>query len=189
MHTLTSATEARTFITRVHAAGQALRNIPVPVLARIHGVCHGAGLEVATACDLRLASAESVFGMPEVRAGVPSVVEAALLPGLIGMGRARRLLYLAETVGAEDAERWGLVERAAVGGEAALDDAVGKWCERIAGMGPRAVRAQKKLMLQWENSSVDEGIEAGVEAFAAAFEDGGEEPRALMGRFVDRKRA
>ncbi|KAK3113421.1 hypothetical protein LTR53_009290 [Teratosphaeriaceae sp. CCFEE 6253] len=187
MHALGSAAEAREFITRVHRACQAIRGIPVPVIARVHGFCLGAGLEIAAACDLRVATTGSTFGMPEVKVGIPSVVEAALLPGLIGMGRTRRLLYLAENIDGQTAADWGLVEQV-VEDESALDAVVADWTARIAGMGPQAIRSQKRLMQRWENCSVDEGVELGVEAFAGAFEDGGVEPRAFMGRFVNRRR-
>ena len=83
---------ARGFITGVHRACAAVRACPVPVIARIQGYCFGAGLELAAACDVRIASETSELGMPEVRLGIPSVVEAALLPTLIGWGRTRRLL-------------------------------------------------------------------------------------------------
>ena len=79
---------ARIFITHLHEACTALRNLPVPVIARISGYCLGAGLEVAASCDLRIASEHSSFGMPEVRVGIPSVIEAALLPdSSAGKGR------------------------------------------------------------------------------------------------------
>ncbi len=71
---------ARRFITLVHRCCDAFRRLPVPVIARIDGFALGAGLELAAACDLRVASDNAVFGMPEVRIGIPSVVEAALLP-------------------------------------------------------------------------------------------------------------
>ncbi len=102
---------ARAFIRLVHGCCRAVRDCPVPVIAAVHGWCLGAGLEVAAACDLRIASDAARFGMPEVRVGIPSVVEAALLPGLIGWGRTRRLLLLGETIGAQEALDWGLVER------------------------------------------------------------------------------
>ncbi|KAK4548124.1 hypothetical protein LTR36_009993 [Oleoguttula mirabilis] len=187
MHQLSSSDEARTFITRIHRACSALRDLPVPVIAKVHGFSLGAGLEILAACDLRIATKNSVFGMPEVKVGIPSVVEAALLPGLIGMGRTRRLLYLAENIDAAEAERWGLVEKI-VDDEAALDAVVDDWVARIAEMGPKAIRSQKRLMQKWENSSVDEGIEAGADAFAEAFTDGGKEPKAFMARFVNRNR-
>ena len=91
------------FITALHEACAALRKLQVPVIARIHGYALGAGLEVAAACDLRIAGEHARFGMPEVRVGIPSVIEAALLPGLIGWGRTRRLLLTAETIDAPTA--------------------------------------------------------------------------------------
>src|SRR5262249_15303902 len=68
---------ARGFITLVHGCCAGFRRLPVPVVARIDGFALGAGLELAAACDLRVASETSAFGMPEVRIGIPSVVEAA----------------------------------------------------------------------------------------------------------------
>ena len=125
--------------------------------------------------------------MPEVKVGIPSVVEAAYLPGLVGMGRTRRLLYLAENIGAVEAERWGFVERL-VDDEAELDRAKEEWLGSLVGMGPKAIRSQKKLMQRWENCGVEDGIEAGAVAYAEAFVDGGKEPKEFMGRFVGRKR-
>ena len=83
---------AREFIGKIHSACAAVRDCPVPVIARINGWCLGAGLEIAASCDLRIAAGSAAFGMPEVRLGIPSVVEAALLPRLIGAGRARGLV-------------------------------------------------------------------------------------------------
>ena len=187
MSSMSSYDQAKNFITTVHHACKALRDIPVPVIARINGFSLGAGLEIMAACDLRIATKTSTFGMPEVKIGLPSVVEAALLPGLIGMGRTRRLLYLAENISSPMAEDWGLVEKV-VSDEAELDRAVDEWVGMIVSMGPKCIRSQKRLMQSWENSTVDEGIQAGVEALAEAFEDGGKEPKELMGRFLGRKR-
>src|SRR5580693_4104333 len=105
------ADSARGFITAVHVCCDAFRHLPVPAVARIDGYALGAGLELAAACDFRVASDRSIFGMPEVRIGLPSVVEAALLPGLIGPARARKLLLTGDNIGAEEALSWGLVER------------------------------------------------------------------------------
>ena len=89
MSHMSSYEEAHEFITLVHNACAALRDIlPVPVIARINGFCLGAGLEIAASCDLRVATKDSLLGMPEVKIGLPSVVEAAYLPGLMGWGRS-----------------------------------------------------------------------------------------------------
>ncbi|KAK5175275.1 uncharacterized protein LTR77_000412 [Saxophila tyrrhenica] len=187
MSQMSSYEQARDFITLVHRGCQALREIPVPVIGRVDGFALGAGLEILASCDLRIATKSSVFGMPEVKIGLPSVVEAAYLPGLIGWGRTRRFLYLAENINGKMAEEWGLVERL-VDDEAALDQAVKEWTDMIVGMGPRCIRSQKRLMQKWENSTIDEGIDAGVDALAEAFADGGKEPRGLMQKFLGRKR-
>ena len=187
MASFDSAEPARAFITRIHEACDALRALPVPVIARVNGFCVGAGLEIMTVCDLRIATKGSVFAMPEVKVGIPSVVEAAVLPGQIGWGRTRRFLYLAENIGSEEAERWGLLERV-VEDEKELDSAVEDWVEKLVEMGPKAIRSQKVLMQRWENGTLEEGIQAGIDAFAEAYEDGGKEPKEMMGRFLNRKR-
>ena len=125
---------ARGFITLVHRCCDMFRRLPVPVIARIDGYALGAGLELACACDLRVASERAAFGMPEVRIGIPSVVEAALLPKLIGHGRARRLLLTGETIGAAEALAWGLVD--IIAPPEALDGAVEDLARRILGAGP-----------------------------------------------------
>jgi enoyl-CoA hydratase/carnithine racemase len=76
--------DGRTFITMIHKLCQSIRDCPVPVICRLEGYTLGAGVEVAAACDIRIAADTAHFGMPEVKVGVPSVVEAALLPRLIG---------------------------------------------------------------------------------------------------------
>src|SRR5260370_36072342 len=104
------ARSAREFITRIHRACDAVRRLPVPVVAQLHGAVIGGGLELAASCDLRIAADGTRFAMPEVRLGIPSVVEAALLPRLVGSGRAAWLVLTGEAVGAQRADEWGLVE-------------------------------------------------------------------------------
>lgn len=174
------AETGRAFITRLHLVCAAIRALPVPVIARIQGYALGAGLEIAAACDLRIAADDARFGMPEVRIGIPSVIEAALLPALIGWGRTRRLLYLGDIVDAADAERWGLVER--VVPVASLDAAVGEWLDAILANGANAVRLQKELIARWEELPLRDAIAAGIDAFAEAWRS--DEPRAAMAKFL-----
>jgi enoyl-CoA hydratase len=166
---------AREFITLVHRCCDGFRRLGVPVIARINGYALGAGLELAAACDLRVASERAMFGMPEVRVGIPSVVEAALLPRLIGYGRARRLLLTGETIDAAEALAWGLVDGVAPREE--LDAAVERFAAAILAGGPRAIRLQKALIRDWEDLSASAGIARGIDAFTDAYAT--DEPRRM----------
>ncbi len=185
MGRLAAPDQARAFITSVHQCCAAVRDCPVPVIARINGFTFGAGLELAAACDLRVASDRAVFGMPEVKLGIPSVVEAALLPGLIGWGRTRELLLLGETFTAADGLRDRLLER--VVPPADLDAAVEHWLAQLLTSTPRAVRLQKRLIRQWEDLPLTKAIAAGIDTFAEAFTT--DEPRAAMRAFHDQQAA
>jgi enoyl-CoA hydratase/carnithine racemase len=175
---------ARLFITRLHMACKAIRDCPVPVIGRINGFCLGAGLELAACCDMRAAAEGAQLGMPEVHMGIPSVIEAALLPGLIGWGRAREMLLTGVLYSAREALDMGLVQKVAPLPQ--LDAAIEPWLDGILRATPEAVRSQKALMARWERVSVDEGIYAGIDVLSDAYKTG--EPQAAIGAFLKRKR-
>lgn len=177
--------DARAFIGAVHACCAAVRALPVPVIARIDGYALGAGLELAAACDLRVASERSIFGMPEVRLGIPSVVEAALLPMVVGWGVAREMLLLGETFDAAEALRVRLIN--AVVPHTEIDAAVESRIAAVLAGGPRAIRLQKALIRSWEDLPLNEAIAAGIDSFVAAFET--DEPRTAMAAFQVSRRA
>jgi enoyl-CoA hydratase len=177
--------QARALIERLHAAIMAVRECPAPVVARLHGHVLGGALELALGADLRLAAASCRLGMPEITVGIPSVIEAALLPGLIGWGRATELLLLGESIGAGEAERWGLVNRAVP--DDALDAEVDGWARRLAGLPPAALRQQKALLAGWRRIDLDSAIALSMDAFARAY--AGDEPRQAMQAFLERRRA
>jgi enoyl-CoA hydratase len=169
------ADSAREFITLVHRCCDGFHRLAVPVIARIDGYALGAGLELAAACDLRIASERAMFGMPEVRVGIPSVVEAALLPQLIGYGRTRRLLLTGVTIDAGEALAWGLVD--AVAPPDRLDDVVERFATTILAGGPQAIRLQKKLILDWEELPTGAAVARGIEIFTEAYAT--DEPRRM----------
>ena len=180
----TSEKTAREGITRLHRCISAARECPVPVIARINGYCIGGALELAAACDLRIAADHARFGMPEVRLGIPSVIEAALLPRLMGAGHARWLLLTGELIDAQEALRWGLVERIAP--LAGLDTEVDRALEGILASGPQAVRAQKRLNRTYEELPFTEAVALSIDEFERAYATG--EPQRLMGDYLARKR-
>ena len=169
------ATTSRTYITNVHEVCDAIRRCPIPVVARINGFCLGAGLEIAAACDIRVAEPDAVLGMPEVKVGLPSVVEAALLPKMIGWGRARWMLLTGENITAERGSQWGLIDILAEPGE--LDRRTEEVLQSITSAAPNAVRVQKSLMRDWEKLDLNDAIDAGIDAFVSCYEDGDEPSR------------
>jgi enoyl-CoA hydratase/carnithine racemase len=183
MATLDQAS-AEAFITRLARLCEAVRAFPAPVVARMPGWCLGGGLEVAAACDIRIAAHDAKFGMPEVRVGIPSVIHAALLPRLIGWGRTRWLLLTADTIDAPTALAWGLVDKVAP--EGGLDAAVEHAVALLLACGPQALRAQKALLREWEELPLKESVEVSIGAFGRAFLT--DEPTRLMQDFVNRKR-
>ncbi len=175
---------ARAFIGALHETIRAVRELPAPVLARLHGHVLGGALELALGCDLRLAAASCRLGMPEIKVGIPSVIEAALMPGLIGWGRAAELLLTGETIDAVEAERWGLVNRAVP--DDALDREVEAWVGRLLALPPHAIRLQKRLLGRWRQMDLDSAVALSMDAFAMAYTT--DEPRRAMQRFLDRPR-
>jgi enoyl-CoA hydratase/carnithine racemase len=173
----------KAFITNLRNLCNAVRGIPVPTIARIPGYCLGAGLELAAACDIRLASDQARFGMPEVRVGIPSVIHAALLPALIGPGAANWLMLTGETVDARQALQWGLLQF--LSPPQGLDDLVEQTVAAIVAGAPQAIRSQKALLRYWEASSLEAGLERSVVHFGEAFDTG--EPKEYMAPFLQRR--
>ena len=172
------------FIRRLRECCEAFRRFPTPVIARLPGWCLGGGLEVAMACDLRIAADDAQFGMPEVKVGIPSVIHAALMPRLIGQARARWLLLTGESIDAATAQAWGLIDRCVP--LATLDAEIMRVATQLAAMGPAVLRQQKRLLREWEDQGVDVAINHSVAEFGAAFDTG--EPQEHMGAFLNRRR-
>src|SRR5258708_1294738 len=177
------AASARALITDLCAAVGAVARARFRVLAAGPGACLGAGFELALACDLRVAAANASFGLPEVRVGVPSVIQAALLPPLIGPGRAAEMLLLGTPVDATRALGWGLVNR--VVEPAPLAAAVDETLAMLLACAPGAVRAQKALMIRWRETDLPSAVRAGIDAFAACY--AGDEPREGAAAFLEKR--
>ena len=154
-----TVTTAGPFVEKIHQVCKAIRELPVPVVARMHGAVIGAGLEIAAACDLRVAAKGTKFAMPEVRLGIPSVVEAALLPRLMGSGRAAWLVLTGEAIDAVRALEWGLIEEIGDGE---------RLVRHLVEAGRDALRMQKQLLQLWDEASLATSVAASVERFAQA---------------------
>ena len=175
--------EAEAFIRTLHDVARKLLTAPLPVVAAIQGPCLGGALELALACDLRIATDESSFGLPEVRVGLPSVIEASLLPRTIGLGRARALLLTGQSVGADEALRIGLVDRVVSRNrleEASLDAARG-----FLSMSRYILSTQKDIVAKWLEMGEEEAAEYSIKAFALCFAS--QHPHEAMTAFLEKR--
>ncbi|KAH8806030.1 ClpP/crotonase-like domain-containing protein [Xylogone sp. PMI_703] len=187
MASLKSYDEAKAFISHLHEACKALRDLPVVTVAQIHGLCLGGGLELAAACDFRYATRVSTFSMPETKYGIPSVIEARLLANIIGWQKTKEMVYFAKFYTTEEMERWGLVD-ASYDNPGKLEKKVDEVVKIVTSYGQETMRAQKRLVKFWEENDLVSGIEEGVDVYASMFKDGGSEPAEYMKAFTDRKR-
>jgi enoyl-CoA hydratase/carnithine racemase len=124
-------------------AWNAAEEMPKPVVCAIHGACLGGAMELALACDLRVMTADAAIGLPETRLGlIPDVGGSSRLPQVVGLGRAKELVLTGRVIGAEEAERIGLVNRVA----ASLDEAVGPLVDELLACAPVAVGLAKRVL-------------------------------------------
>ncbi len=132
--------------------------MPVPVIAAVNGGCIGLGMELALACDIRLAAESAVFSIPEVAFGlVPDCGGTQRLPRLIGPAMAGELIYTGRRIDAAEALRIGLVNH--VYADAELIAEAKKMADMICAHSPQAVQASKRCINMAGNSSLDAGLQ------------------------------
>lgn len=160
----------RRLIGALAEACAAARRCPKPVAMAIQGHCLGGALELACACDLRVAAPDALLGMPEVMLGIPSVIDGALLERHIGYGRAQGLVLTGDLITAEQAYDWGMVNQLAEPAE--LLEACAMLLGRITRHDGNAIARQKRLFADWLNLPLDEAIERSKEVLVESFASG-----------------
>ncbi|MDQ4030469.1 MAG: enoyl-CoA hydratase-related protein [Actinomycetota bacterium] len=159
----------------IQKLGRVIDGMRTPLIAAIHGFCLGGGLELAMACDIRIAAEGAQLGQPEIKLGlIPGGGGTQRLPRLAGEGRALLLNLTGDPIPASLAYEWGLVERVVPDGghvEAATTIA-----RTIAERSPHAVAVVKELAAQTRDLPLDEGLRREAEGFrrCLASEDGAE---------------
>lgn len=135
----------------------AFLNIPMPLIAAVHGFCLGSGVEMALLCDIRIASQDSVFGMPEVALGmVPAAGGTQTLPRILGIARALDLLLTRRRLSAKEALEAGLVNMVVRAED--LDSEVDAMAGRLLHMDRGVVRAAKQAVLRGAELPLNEGL-------------------------------
>jgi enoyl-CoA hydratase len=177
--------EIREFIRFGQEVLSELEALPKPVIAAINGYALGGGLELALACDIRLASAESRMGFPEVGLGIfPGFGGTQRAPRLIGKGQASELILTGDQIGAEEAVRIGLVNRAVQPQQLMVE--ARKIAERIARQGPLAVSRAKGAIIQTLQTGQDAGLKYEWEVVSSTF--GTEDQKEGMTAFLERRK-
>jgi enoyl-CoA hydratase len=174
-------------IERLQRSITAVADCPKPVVAAVHGYCLGGGVDLITACDLRLASADAVFSIRETRiAIVADVGTLQRLPGIVGRGLAAELALTGDDFGAERAQAIGLVNSVHADA-AAVVAAARDVAARIARNSPLAVQGTKRVLRYCEGKSVEDGL-AFVATWNAAFLDS-DDLREAMRAFFEKRPA
>lgn len=178
LHEFADATpdSVRALIRALAETCAAARLSPKPVAMAIQGHCLGGALELACACDVRVATPGAQLAMPEVALGIPSVIDAALLERHLGLSRAAELVLTGEPISGEAAAGWGLVNRLAPadGLLAAARDLLG----RITRHRGTAIASQKRVLQSWLDLPLSEAVARSQEELATSFEDGEPQRRA-----------
>jgi 2-(1,2-epoxy-1,2-dihydrophenyl)acetyl-CoA isomerase len=176
--------DTRHSLSRLHWVADialALHRIPKPVIAKVNGVAVGAGMNLALACDLIVASDTARFSEIFARRGLSIDFGGSwLLPRLIGMHRAKELALFADIISAKEAAELGLVNRVLPPGE--LDAFVNDWANRLAAGPPIALALTKRLLTNSFNVTMDEALEAEgmAQSVNTATEDTAEAIRAFL---------
>ncbi len=133
-------------------------SIPQPLIAALHGYVLGSGLEIALCCDIRIASVDAQFGLPEVGLGIiPAAGGTQTLPRVIGRGKALEMLLTSRRLGAEEAFQFGLVNQVVPKGK--LLEKAEEMAQKIASYHPLAVRNAKRAVVRGLDLPLSEGLD------------------------------
>lgn len=160
-----------------------MSNFPKPVIAMINGFCLGGGCELASSCDIRIASEKARFGQPEINLGlIPGGGGTQRLPRLIGLGQTMRLVLSGDMIGADEAARIGLVEMTFPPEE--LREKTLEFAQRIASKSPLTLKVAKQAVRASWSTSVDDGVNYERDLFCLCFssEDKEEGVAAFLGK-------
>lgn len=184
MSNLTKA-QGRAFGKKGNDIFRKIETLPIPVIAAVNGYALGGGCELSMSCDIRLASENAVFGQPEAGLGItPGFGGTQRLARIVGIGRAKEIIYSTKNIKAEEAYRIGLVNH--VYPIESLMDEAKKLAGRIAGNAPIAVRHCKKAINEGLQMQIDAAIAHEEELFGDCFET--HDQKEGMGAFLEKRK-
>jgi len=158
---------AREFIVKNRKVLAAVRTAPFPTIAAINGHCLGTGLGLALVSDIRIAVPHATFGLPEIKVGVPSVCDIALLQQHIGLSKAKEVILTGDSYPVEQLLPYGFLNAVVPADELIVETK--RMLGRLVRHTRTVVAAQKKLFETWQNTTLTAGIDMSVEVFASVF--------------------
>ncbi len=162
-----------------------IENIEKPVIAAVNGFALGSGCELAMACDIRIASEKAKFGQPEVKLGlIPGHAGTQRLARLVGIGKAKELIFTGDVIDSQEALRIGLVNKV-VAADKLLEEAK-NLANTIADMGPTAVRLAKTVINRGFDANLTTANSYEMEAFSILFST--DEAKEGMKAFLEKRR-
>lgn len=181
-----NAIEGRDFSTLGNAAFSQLENLRQPTIAAVNGFALGGGCELAMACDIRIGSMNAKFGQPEVGLGItPGFGGTQRLSRLVGLAKAKELIYTAKTINADEAMNIGLLNQLVEASD--LTAEAEKMAQAIMKQSPLAVEASKKLINRGYEMDLIHGLEMEAEMFGALFAT--EDQKEGMTAFTEKRKA
>jgi enoyl-CoA hydratase len=158
---------ARALIGDLARVMRAIRRSPVVTVAVVNGYCLGAAFELALACDLRVVAPTASFGLPEIKVGVPSVIDAALLPAFVGLSKAREMILTGDIYTLDQLPPGSIAN--VIAEPADLAAAADGLLDRVAAHPPAVTAAQRRLFDVWLNNPLDAAVNASMTEFADVF--------------------
>ena len=158
---------AKAFIGQLAAIMRAIRQAPVVTVAAVSGYCLGGAFELALACDLRVVTTTAAFGLPEIKVGVPSVIDAALLPGFVGLSKAREMVLTGDIYRLDQLPPHSIAN--VITEPSLLTEATERLLERTATHTRTVTAAQRRLFSVWLNHPLDAAVERSTDEFAETF--------------------
>ena len=178
--------EAREMSLNAYEAFSRIENCPQVVIAAVNGFALGGGCEIAMSCDIRIAADTAKFGQPEVGLGIiPGFGGTQRLPRLVGKGRAKELIFTAETIDANEAYRIGLVNKVVPKEE--LMDTCKKMAQRILKNGSLAITLAKQAINLGVEMDLNSGIQLESNQFGLAFSS--QDQKEGMNAFLEKRKA
>ncbi len=177
-----SPDEGRAMLASLYAMIQAVRDLEAVTVCDCGTAALGAGFELALGSDFRIARAEAALGLPEVEVGLPTVIQGGLLVRHLGVARAKRLIFLGETLDGERAADLGLVYAAPSAD--GYDEVRQELVDRLAAKGPTVLKWQKRAFRRWRSNGLEAGMERTIGHGAMCFGTDGQHD--AMRAFLDK---